>query len=58
MTEYIDKEKLLWELSRMIDYCENNNDVNGLTALFQVGVTIIACPTIEVEERSIENDSL
>ena len=51
MAEYIDKEKLLQKLSRMIDYCENDNDVNGLTALFQVGVAIMACPTVEVEER-------
>ena len=46
MAEYIDKEKLLEKLSRMIDYCKNDNKVNGLTALFQVGDAIIDCPTV------------
>ena len=48
MAEYIDKEKLLQKLSRMIDYCENDNKVNGLTALFQVGDAIMDCPTADV----------
>ena len=51
MAEYIDKEKLLQKLSRMIDYCKNDNKVNGLTALFQVGDAIMNCPTVEVEEK-------
>ena len=46
--EYIDKEKLLQKLSRMIEYCENDNKVNGLTALFQVGDAIMDCPTADV----------
>ena len=48
MSEYIDKEKLLQKLSRMIDYCENGNKVSGLTALFQVGDAIVDCPTADV----------
>ena len=47
MTEYIDKEKLLQKLSRMIDYCKTDNKVNGLTALFLVGDAIMDCPTVE-----------
>ena len=48
MAEYIDKEKLLQKLSRMIEYCKNDNKVNGLTALFQVGDAIMDCPTADV----------
>ena len=50
MAEYIDKEKLLQKLSRMIDYCENDNKVNGLTSLFQVIDAIMDCPTADVVE--------
>ena len=50
MAEYIDKEKLLQKLSRMIDYCENDNKVNALTALFQVGDAIMDCTTADVQE--------
>ena len=50
MAEYIDKEKLLQKLSRMIDYCENDNKVNALTALFQVGDAIMDCTTADVVE--------
>ena len=50
MAEYIDKEKLLQKLSRMIEYCQKYNKVNGLTALFQVGDAIIDCPTADVVE--------
>ena len=50
MAEYIDKEKLLQELSRMSEYCQNDNKVNGLTALFQVGDAIMDCPTADVVE--------
>ena len=32
----------------MIDYCENDNKVSGLTALFQVGDAIVDCPTADV----------
>ena len=48
MAEYIDKEKLLQKLSRMIDYCENDNKVSRLTALFQVGDAIVDCPTADM----------
>ena len=48
MAEYIDKEKLLQKLSRMIDYCENDNKVSRLTALFQVGDAIVDCPAADV----------
>lgn len=50
MDKYIDKEKLLQKLSRMIDYCENDNKVNALTALFQVCDAIMDCPTADVQE--------
>ena len=50
MAEYIDKEKLLQKLSRMIEYCKNDNKVNGLIALFQVGDAIMDCPTADVQE--------
>jgi hypothetical protein len=50
MAEYIDREKLLEKLSRMIYYCKNDNKVNGLTALFQVGDAIIDCPATEIIE--------
>ena len=45
----IDAEALLKKLSKMIDYCEKNQKVNGLTALFQVGDAIMDCPTIEAK---------
>ena len=51
MAEYIDKEKLLQKLSRMIDYCKNDSKVNGLTALFQVGDAIMDCPAADVQEK-------
>ena len=50
MDKYIDKEKLLQKLSRMIDYCENDNKVNGLTALFQACDAIMDCPTADVQD--------
>lgn len=50
MAEYIDKEKLLQKLSSMIEYCKNDNKVNGLTALFQVGDAIMDCPAADVVE--------
>ena len=50
MAGYVDKEKLLQKLSRMIEYCKNDNKVNGLTALFQVGDAIMDCPTADVVE--------
>ena len=42
----IDADVLLEKLQRMIDYCKNDNQVNGLTALFQVGDAIMDCPTL------------
>ena len=42
----IDADALLEKLQRMIDYCKNDNQVNGLTALFQVGDAIMDCPTL------------
>ena len=50
IAKYIAKEKLLQKLSRMIEYCKNDNKVNGLTALFQVGDAIMDCPTADVVE--------
>jgi hypothetical protein len=46
----IDANALLEKLSRMIDYCKNDNKVSGLTALFQVGDAIIDCPTVDAVE--------
>ena len=58
MARAIDANALLEKLQRMIDYCMNDNQVNGLTALFQVGDAIMDCPTltppnewVAVEER-------
>ena len=42
----IDADALLEKLQRMIDYCKNDNQVNGLTALFQVGDAIMDCHTL------------
>ena len=46
MARAIDADALLEKLQRMIDYCKNGNQVNGLTALFQVGDAIMDCPTL------------
>lgn len=46
MARAIDANILLEKLQRMIDYCKNDNQVNGLTALFQVGDAIMDCPTL------------
>lgn len=56
MAEYIDRENLLKNLSRMIDYCKKDNKVNGLTALFQVGDAIIDCPTVVMKEERTINE--
>ena len=60
----IDADALLEKLQRMIDYCKNDNQVNGLTALFQVGDAIMDCPTltpqnewVSVEERLPEDEA-
>lgn len=60
----IDADALLEKLQRMIDYCKNNNQVNGLTALFQVGDAIMDCPTltppnewVRAEERLPEDEA-
>lgn len=44
MARVIDADALLEKLQRMIDYCKKDNQVNGLTALFQVGDAIMDCP--------------
>lgn len=46
----IDADALMGKLSRMIDYCNKDPKVNGLTALFQVGDAIMDCPTVEAVE--------
>ena len=60
----IDADVLLEKLQRMIDYCEKDNQANGLTALFQVGDAIMDCPTltppnewVSVEDRMPEDDA-
>ena len=46
MARMIDADALLEKLQRMIAYCEKDKQVNGLTALFQVGDAIMDCPTL------------
>ena len=48
MAEYIERESLMQKVSRMIDYCEKDNKVNVLTALFQVGDAIMDCKSEDV----------
>lgn len=57
MARMIDADALLEKLQRMIDYCKNDNQVNGLTALFQIGDAIMDCPTLipPNEWVSVEN---
>lgn len=57
MARAIDADALLEKLQRMIDYCKNGNQVNGLTALFQVGDAIMDCPTLTPPNEwvSVEN---
>ena len=43
----IDADKALEKISKMIDYCEKDTSVNGLTALFQVGDAIMDCKTVD-----------
>ena len=43
----IDADSLLQKVSKMIDYCKSDDKVNGLTALFQVGDSIIDCQTVD-----------
>ena len=50
MPRYIDEQLLMEKISRMIDYCEKNKKVNGLTALFSVGDAVMDCPTADVVE--------
>ena len=54
----IDADALLEKLQRMIDYCKNNNQINGLTALFQIGDAIMDCPTLTLPSEwvSAEDD--
>lgn len=57
MARMIDADALLEKLQRMIDYCKNDNQVNGLTALFQIGDAIMDCPTLTPPKEwvSVEN---
>ena len=47
MPRLIDADAMLQKLSRMIAYCGKDKEVNGLTALFQVGDAIMDCPTVD-----------
>lgn len=49
----IDANYLLEEISRMIDYCEKDKSIKGVTALFQVGDAIMDCKTIDPESLPI-----
>ena len=49
MTDYIEREIILQKLAKMIDFCEKDQMVNGLTVLFQVGDAIMDCPAADVE---------
>ena len=44
----IDADKALEKISKMIDYCEKDTSVNGLTALFQVGDAIMDLSLIHI----------
>ena len=46
----IDADVLMEKLSRMIDYCQKDSKVNGLTALFQVGDAIMDCKSVDAVE--------
>ena len=46
----IDANALMEKIDRMIDYCEKDSKVNGLTALFQVVDAILDCPTVDAVE--------
>lgn len=46
----IDADALLKKISRMIDYCQKDSKVNGLTALFQVGDAIMDCKSVDAVE--------
>lgn len=48
--EYIERGNVIEKLSRMIDYCEKDKKVNGLTALFQCGDAIMDVPAADVVE--------
>lgn len=43
----IDAEHLMQKISRMLDYCQDNNLEDEMSALFQVGDAIIDCQTID-----------
>ena len=47
MVDYIDREKTIRELSKMINYCKTDSE-NALTALFQVGDMLMDLPSIEI----------
>ena len=47
MPRLIDADAMLQKLSRMIDYCGKDKEVNGLTALFQACDAIMDCPTVD-----------
>ena len=48
--EYIEREEVLWKISKMIDYCKKDYKVNVLTALFQVVDTVVGCKSADVQE--------
>lgn len=50
MSDYIKREDALNKLSRIIDYCQNDNKVSALTALFQVGDMLMDCKAADVAE--------
>ena len=50
MAKYIDADKLLRKIARMVDCCEKNQLVYESATLFQVCDAIYDCPSADVEE--------
>ena len=58
MARAIDADVLLKKLQRMIDYCKDDNQVNGLTVLFQVGDAIMDCATLTPPNEALTMEQL
>jgi len=50
MAEYIERDKMLAKIARMINYAETNGMGRELTVLFQVGDAVMDCPAFDVVE--------
>ena len=61
MSKSINQKLILEKISKMVDYCEKDRSVNGLTVLSQVVDAIMNCPDdkssskwISVKKRNAE----